>query len=140
MMKLSSLTKRMSSKQSFTTAKRAFASGFEKFNFEDALNLNGLLTDEEQMIEETAKNYCAESLMPRVKDAYNKEHFDREIMNEMGAMGFLGCTISEYGLPGVSSTAYGLINRQVEKIDSGYRSALSVQSSLVMYPINTFAN
>jgi glutaryl-CoA dehydrogenase len=92
------------------------------------------------MIEETAKNYCAESLMPRVKDAYNKEHFDREIMNEMGAMGFLGCTISEYGLPGVSSTAYGLINRQVEKIDSGYRSALSVQSSLVMYPINTFAN
>jgi len=61
-------------------------------------------------------------------------------MTEMGAMGFLGCTIPEYGLPGVSSTAYGLINRQVEKIDSGYRSALSVQSSLVMYPINTFAN
>jgi len=78
--------------------------------------------------------------MPRVKDAYNKEHFDREIMNEMGSMGFLGCTIPEYGLPGLSSTAYGLINRQVEKIDSGYRSALSVQSSLVMYPINTFAN
>lgn len=62
------------------------------------------------MIEETAKNYCAESLMPRIKDAYNKEQFDREIMTEMGAMGFLGCTIPEYGLPGVSSTAYGKYN------------------------------
>jgi len=92
------------------------------------------------MIEESAKTYAETMLLPRVKDAYNKEHFDRAIMTEMGEAGFLGCTIPEYGLPGVSSTAYGLINRQVEKIDSGYRSALSVQSSLVMYPINTFAN
>jgi len=139
-MKLTNLAKRVSSKQTLMTATRSFASGFEKFNFEDALNLNGLLTDEEQMIQESARNYCTESLLPRVKDAYNKESFDRQIMNEMGEMGFLGCSIPEYGLPGVSSTAYGLINREVERIDSGYRSALSVQSSLVMYPIYTFGN
>lgn len=78
--------------------------------------------------------------MPRVREAYNKEHFDLEIMREMGQAGFLGCTIKEYDLPGVSSTAYGLINREVERVDSGYRSALSVQSSLVMFPINAFAN
>lgn len=77
--------------------------------------------------------------MPRVKDAYNKEHFDIDIMKEYGEAGFLGCTISDYDLPGVSSTAYGLINREVERVDSGYRSALSVQSSLVMYPINEYA-
>lgn len=64
--------------------------------------------------------------MPRVREAYNKEHFDVEIMREMGQQGFLGCTIGEYDLPGVSSTAYGLINREVERVDSGYRSALSV--------------
>ena len=152
-MKLTNLAKRVSSKQTLMTATRSFASGFEKFNFEDALNLNGKLTDEEQMIQESARNYCTESLLPRVKDAYNKESFDRQIMNEMGEMGFLGCSIPEYGLPGVSSTAYGkflslfitlfcvgLINREVERIDSGYRSALSVQSSLVMYPIYTFGN
>lgn len=77
--------------------------------------------------------------MPRVREAYNKEKFDVEIMKEMGEMGFLGCTISDYDLPGVSSTAYGLINRQVERVDSGYRSALSVQSSLVMFPIHAYA-
>ena len=75
-----------------------------------------------------------------MRKAYNDETFDREIMREMGAQGFLGCTIDEYGLPGVSSVAYGLINREVERVDSGYRSALSVQSSLVMYPIYTYAN
>lgn len=78
--------------------------------------------------------------MPRVKEAYNNETFDLAIMKEMGEAGFLGCTIKEYDLPGVSSTAYGLINREVERVDSGYRSALSVQSSLVMYPINAYAN
>lgn len=78
--------------------------------------------------------------MPRVQQGYNKEEFDINIMKEMGEMGFLGCTIPEYGLPGISSTAYGLINRQVERVDSGYRSALSVQSSLVMFPIYTYAN
>lgn len=78
--------------------------------------------------------------MPRIIKAYKDEHFDREIMNEMGDLGFLGCTIDEFGLPGVSSVAYGLINREVEAVDSGYRSALSVQSSLVMHPIMVFGN
>ena len=87
--------------------------------------------------------------MPRVREAYNKENFDTNIMREMGELGFLGCTISDYDLPGISSTAYGtfillrspgLINREVERVDSGYRSALSVQSSLVMFPIHAYAN
>jgi len=92
------------------------------------------------MIDEAAMQFSQEKLMPRVRSAYNKEHFDLDIMKEFGEMGFLGCTIPEYGLPGISSTAYGLINRQVERVDSGYRSALSVQSSLVMFPIYTFGN
>ena len=77
--------------------------------------------------------------MPRVRKAYNEESFDPEIMREMGAQGFLGCTCKEYGLPGVSSVSYGLINREIERVDSGYRSTLSVQSSLVMFPIYTYA-
>jgi glutaryl-CoA dehydrogenase len=78
------------------------------------------------MVQETARQYAQEKLLPRVKEAYQKEKFDVSIMKEMGALGFLGCTIKDYDLPGVSSVAYGLINRQVEWIDSGYRSALSV--------------
>ena len=92
------------------------------------------------MIEESARQYAQEKLLPRVTQAYQTETFDREIMNEMGELGFLGCTIKDFDLPGVSSVAYGLINRQVEAVDSGYRSALSVQSSLVMYPIHTFGS
>jgi glutaryl-CoA dehydrogenase len=124
------------------TATRSFASGtkLEKFDFMDPLNLHSKLTEDERMIEEVAKNFAKEKLMPRIKNAYNKEHFDLDIMKEYGELGFLGCTIPEYGLPGVSSTAYGLINRAIEYVDSGYRSALSVQSSLVMYPIYTYAN
>jgi len=90
------------------------------------------------MIEDVARQFAQEKLLPRVTKAYQEESFDIEIMREYGELGFLGCTIPEYGLPGVSSTAYGLINRQVEYVDSGYRSALSVQSSLVMYPIYTY--
>jgi len=78
--------------------------------------------------------------MPRIQQAYRDEKFDVEIMKEMGELGFLGCTIKDYDCAGVSSTAYGLINRQIERVDSGYRSALSVQSSLVMFPIYTYAN
>lgn len=90
-------------------AKRMFGSGtvFEKFNFEDAFDLNGQLTEEERMISEVAKNFAQEKLMPRIREAYNKEHFDLAIMKEYGELGFLGCTIKDYGLPGVSSTAYG---------------------------------
>ena len=92
------------------------------------------------MIWEVSQAFAKEKLLPRVIKAYNEEKFDLEIMKEYGELGFLGCTIPEYGLPGVSSTAYGLINRAVEYVDSGYRSALSVQSSLVMYPIYTYGN
>lgn len=102
--------------------------------------MEDLLTEDEKMVRDAAREYAQGKLMPRVREAYNKEHFDREIMREMGQQGFLGCTCDEYGLPGVSSVAYGLINREVERVDSGYRSALSVQSSLVMYPIYTYAN
>jgi len=93
---------------------RAFGSGtkFEKFNFEDAFDLNGQLTDEERMISDAARQFATEKLMPRIKDAYNKEHFDIAIMKEFGEMGFLGCTIKDYGLPGVSSTAYGKLSSQ----------------------------
>lgn len=120
---------------------RTFATGtkFEKFDYTDAFNLEELLTEDEKMIRDSAKSYAQDKLMTRVRDAYNKEHFDIDIMKEMGALGFLGCTLTDYNLPGVSSVAYGLINREVERVDSGYRSALSVQSSLVMYPIYTYA-
>lgn len=121
---------------------RAFAGNTKllKFNYEDPLNLESKLTDEENMVWEAAMNFSKEKLMPRVIKAYNEEHFDLDIMKEYGEMGFLGCTIPEYGLPGLSSTGYGLINRAVEYCDSGYRSALSVQSSLVMYPIYQFGS
>ncbi len=91
------------------TGTRAFASGtkFEKFNFSDAFDLNGQLTDEERMISEVARQYSQEKLLPRIKDAYNNDHFDVSIMRELGQLGFLGCTIKEYGLPGVSTTAFG---------------------------------
>ncbi len=111
-----------------------------KFDYLDPLQIEDLFTEEEKMVRDSARAYAQEKLMTRVRKAYNDEHFDREIMREMGAQGFLGCTIDEYNLPGGSSVAYGLINREVERVDSGYRSALSVQSSLVMYPIYTYAN
>ena len=126
-----------------TLLRRAtFATGTKlaKFDFEDPLQIEDLFTEEEKMVRDSARQFAQEKLLPRVRKAYNDEHFDKEIMREYGAQGFLGCTISDYNLPGVSSTAYGLINREVERVDSGYRSALSVQSSLVMYPIHTYAN
>jgi glutaryl-CoA dehydrogenase len=129
-------------KSVIASGNRAFSKGtkFAKFDWEDPMNLHGKLTDEEQMIWEVAQNFSKDKLQPRVMKAYNEESFDLEIMKEYGELGFLGCTIPEYGLPGVSSTAYGLINRAVEYVDSGYRSALSVQSSLVMFPIYSYAN
>ena len=97
-----------------------------KFDFEDPLQIEDLFTEEEKMVRDAARQFAQEKLLPRVRKAYNDEHFDKEIMREYGAQGFLGCTISDYNLPGISSTAYGLINREVERVDSGYRSALSV--------------
>ena len=88
------------------------------------------------MVRDSARAYCQEKLLPRVLEANRHERFDREIMNEMGALGFLGATIEGYGCAGVNYVCYGLIAREVERVDSGYRSAMSVQSSLVMYPIH----
>jgi glutaryl-CoA dehydrogenase len=110
------------------------------FKWDDALLLDAQLTDDERMIRDAAHDYCQEKLFPRVLEANRHEHFHREIMNEMGEMGFLGATLEGYGCAGVSYVAYGLISREVERVDSGYRSAFSVQSSLVMYPIWAFGS
>jgi glutaryl-CoA dehydrogenase len=104
----------------------------------DPFDLESQLTDEERMVRDTARGYARDKLMPRVLEASRHEHFDPEIMREMGALGLFGSTIKGYGCAGVSHVAMGLICREVEWVDSGYRSALSVQSSLVMHPIYTF--
>ncbi len=109
------------------------------FKWDDPLLFADQLDDEERMIRDAARRYCQDKLMPRVLEANRNEVFDREIMNEMGAMGFLGSTIAEeYGGAGLNYVAYGIIAREVERVDSGYRSAMSVQSSLVMHPINEY--
>src|SRR3984957_6634032 len=108
------------------------------FKWEDPLLLDEQLSDEERMIRDSARAYAQERLLPRVIEANRHEIFHREIMNEMGALGLLGSTIEGYGCAGINYVSYGLIAREVERVDSGYRSALSVQSSLVMYPIYAF--
>merc|ERR1711997_248717 len=111
-----------------------------QFDFKDALNLECRLTEEEVMVRDVFHDYCQEKLMPRITLANRNETFDREIMEEMGELGVLGPTIQGYGCPGVSYVAYGLIARECERVDSAYRSAMSVQSSLVMYPIYDFGS
>ncbi len=110
------------------------------FNWEDPLNLGGQLTDEERMVVDTAYGYCQDKLMPRVLMANREEHFDREIMREMGELGLLGSTIEGYDCAGMNYVSYGLVAREVERVDSGYRSAMSVQSSLVMFPIYAYGS
>ena len=111
------------------------------FTWEDPLDLASRLSDDERMVAQAARSYARERLLPRVVSAFAEERFDREIMSEMGALGFLGATLPEtYGCAGVNHVAYGLIAREIEAIDSGYRSAMSVQSSLVMYPIYAFGS
>ncbi|PFG52140.1 glutaryl-CoA dehydrogenase [Marinobacter sp. LV10R520-4] len=111
------------------------------FNWDDPLLLEQQLTDEERQIRDAAHDYCQEKLQPRVLSAFREERFDREIMSEMGELGLLGATVSpEYGGSGVNHVSYGLIAREVERVDSGYRSAMSVQSSLVMYPIEAYGS
>lgn len=105
------------------------------FRWEDPLVLDEQLSEEERLVRDSARGYCQEKLMPRVLEANRNEHFDREILLEMGRLGFLGSTLEGYGCAGVNHVCYGLIAREVEAVDSGYRSAMSVQSSLVMYPI-----
>jgi glutaryl-CoA dehydrogenase len=108
------------------------------FDWADPLLIEDMLSEEERLIRDSARAYCQEKLMPRVLTANREERFDREIMNEMGGLGFLGSTIEGYGCAGANYVSYGLIAREVERVDSGYRSAMSVQSSLVMYPIWDF--
>ncbi|HEY4995456.1 MAG TPA: acyl-CoA dehydrogenase [Aestuariivirga sp.] len=111
------------------------------FNWQDPLNLDSQLTDEEKMIRDSAYAFAQDKLMPRVKLAFREERFDKEIMREMGAMGFLGMmTAEKFGGSGLGSVAYGLVAREVERVDSGYRSAMSVQNSLVMHPIEEFGS
>ncbi len=110
------------------------------FTWEDPLLLEEVLTEEERMIRDSARQFCQERLMPRILEANRHERFDREIMNEFGEMGFLGATLDGYGCAGVSYVAYGLMAREVERVDSGYRSAFSVQSSLVMFPIHAYGS
>jgi glutaryl-CoA dehydrogenase len=109
-----------------------------EFNWEDPLLLEDQLTEEERMVRDTARNYAQDKLMPRVLEANRHEIFHREIMTELGELGLLGSTIDGYGCAGTNYVSYGLIAREVERVDSGYRSAMSVQSSLVMHPIHAY--
>jgi glutaryl-CoA dehydrogenase len=111
------------------------------FQWDDPLLLDEQLSEDERMVRDAARAYCQERLMPRVLEANRHEIFHREIMNEMGELGFLGPTIPEtYGGAGVNYVCYGLVAREVERVDSGYRSAMSVQSSLVMHPIYAYGS
>ncbi len=112
-----------------------------EFNWEDPLDLEGQLTAEEKMIRDAARAFSNDKLQPRVKSAFREERFDREIMTELGEMGFLGMMTAEaYGGAGLGYVAYGLVAREVERVDSGYRSAMSVQNSLVMHPIEEWGS
>jgi glutaryl-CoA dehydrogenase len=117
------------------------ASSISPFDWADAFGLDAQLSDEERLVRDTAEAYAQEQLLPRVTAAFLDENFDREIMREMGALGLLGATIpEEYGGAGLNYVSYGLVARAVERVDSGYRSAMSVQSSLVMYPIHAYGS
>jgi glutaryl-CoA dehydrogenase len=117
-----------------------FKIGKTTFNYQDPFNMESQLGEEERMVRDQVRDYCQEKLMPRILEANRHEKFDREILREMGSLGMLGSTIQGYGCPGVNYVSYGLIAREVERVDSGYRSAMSVQSSLVMHPINVFGS
>ena len=113
----------------------------QTFKWDDPFLFNDQLTDEERMVRDTARRFCQDKLMPGIIEANRNEVFDRAIMDEMGNMGFLGSTFpEEYGGAGLNHVCYGLVARELERVDSGYRSAMSVQSSLVMYPIYTYGS
>jgi len=122
------------------TPQPAKKSALAPFQWDDALMLDGQLSEDERAIRDMAHQYCQEKLFPRVLLANRHERFDREIMNEFGELGFLGATLDSHGCAGVNYVSYGLMAREVERVDSGYRSAFSVQSSLVMYPIHAFGS
>ena len=108
------------------------------FDWQDPLYLEDLLTEEERLIRDSARAFAQERLMPRIRDAFRDERVDHDLLPEMGRLGFLGATISGYGCAGASYVSYGLVAREMERVDSGYRSTLSVQSSLVMHPIHAY--
>jgi len=114
------------------------AADWASFNWEDPFLIEEQLSEDERMIMHSARQYSQDKLLPRVQMAFRDERMDREIFNEMGDLGLLGSTIEGYGCPGVNYVSYGLIAREVERVDSGYRSMMSVQSSLVMHPIYTY--
>jgi glutaryl-CoA dehydrogenase len=108
------------------------------FDWMDPLNMDSSLTDDEIMVRDSARSYAQGLLLPRICDSFRKETFDRGVVSEMGQLGMLGGSIEGYGCPGLSAVQYGLLNRELERVDSAYRSTLSVQSSLVMLPIAMF--
>jgi len=110
------------------------------FDWQDPLRLDEQLSDEERAVQAAARQYAQKKLLPRVRDAFREERHDPGLLREFGSQGLLGLTIEGYGCPGGSHVMYGLVAREIERVDSGYRSALSVQSSLVMYPINTYGS
>ena len=110
------------------------------FTWEDPLLIEAQLTDEERMVRDSARAYAQDKLMPRVVEANRHERFDREALTEMGALGFLGSTLQGYGCAGVNHVCYGIVAREIERVDSSYRSSMSVQSSLVMYPIYVYGS
>ena len=111
-----------------------------RFDWSDPLLLETAFTEEERMVRDTARDYAQSALMPRILEANRTERFDRAIMREMGERGLLGATIDGYGCAGAGYVSYGLIAREIERVDSGYRSAVSVQSSLVMHPIHAYGD
>ena len=113
---------------------------WQKLNWQDPFLLDQQLSDEQRMVQQSARQYAQDKLLPRVRDAFRAEETDQNIFREMGEMGLLGSTIDGYGCPGVDYISYGLAAREVERVDSGYRSMMSVQSSLVMYPIWAYGN
>ena len=123
-----------------TFVRAVCSKSFAPFQWKDALNVDALLSAEERMVRDAAHSYCQEELMPRVLANHRHETFDSEVFREMGRLGFLGAPLTKHGCSGVGSNSYGLIAREVERVDSAYRSALSVQSSLVMHPIHEFGS
>ena len=111
-----------------------------RFDWTDPFRIEDQLSDEERMIRDTARDYAQEKLLPQVLEANRHERFDRSIMTELGELGLLGASLHGYGCAGVNYVSYGLIAHEIEAVDSGYRSCVSVQSSLVMYPIHAFGS
>ena len=110
------------------------------FNWQDPLLLDEALAEDERIVRDSVRRYCQEQLQPRILKAHREERFDREILTEMGQLGMLGSVLDGYGCAGLNYVCYGLMTREVERVDSSYRSAMSVQSSLVMYPIHAYGS